>query len=66
MFTNVALLEPEDTTKRIRQSQNYDNDSMRQWREEHHEYLTKDLDGEATYRCTDSKEAIIPPDLKLR
>jgi hypothetical protein len=66
MFTNVALLEPEDTIKRIRQSQNSDNNSMKQWQEEHHEYLAKDSDGETTYRCTDSKEAIIPPDLELR
>jgi hypothetical protein len=39
---------------------------MKQWQEEHHEYLTEDSDGEATYRCTDSREAIIPPDLELR
>jgi hypothetical protein len=66
MFANVALLDPEDTTKRICQSQNCDSDSMKQWREEHHEHLIEDSDGGLTYRCTDSKEAIIPPDLELR
>jgi hypothetical protein len=66
MFTNVALLELEDTTKHICQSQNHNNDSMKQWREEHHEHLIEDFNGGLTYRCTDSKEAIIPPDLELR
>jgi hypothetical protein len=66
MFTNVSLLEPENTTKCIRQSQNHDSDSMKQWREEHHEHLIEDSNGGLTYWCVDSKEAIIPPDLKLR
>jgi len=66
MFANVTLLEPEDTTKCIRQSQNHDSDSMKQWQEEHHEHLIEDSDGGLTYQHIDSKEAIIPPDLELR
>jgi len=66
MFANVSLLEPENTIERIRQSQNRNDDSMKQWREEHHIYLTEDNDGELTYRQTDSREAMIPPDLELR
>jgi hypothetical protein len=31
MFANVSLLEPENTTEHICQSQNRDNDSMKQW-----------------------------------
>ena len=66
MFTNVALLEPEDTAKCICQSQNHNSDSMKQWREEHHEHLIEDSDGGFIYRRADSKEAMIPPDLELR
>ena len=49
MFANVSLLEPEDTIERIHQSQNHNSDSMKQWREEHHGYLTEDSDGGLTY-----------------
>ena len=49
MFTNVSILEPENTTKCIRQSQNHDSDSMKQWREEHHEHLIEDSNGGLTY-----------------
>jgi hypothetical protein len=66
MFANVSLLEPENTIGCICQSQNRDNDSMKQWREEHHIYLTQDADGGLTYQQTDSKEAIISPNLELR
>jgi len=66
MFTNVSLLELENTIKCIQQSQGLDNTSMKQWQEEHHVNLTKDSNRSLTYWQTDSKKAIIPPDLKLR
>jgi hypothetical protein len=34
MFANVSLLEPENTIKRIHQSQNQDSTTMKQWRED--------------------------------
>jgi hypothetical protein len=49
MFTNIALLEPEDTIERICQSQNCDSDAMKQWREEHHKCLSEDPDRSLTY-----------------